>query len=288
MTTIPAQLLPIIDEMYSKGETAINIGKAIGIGKGRIFSYLKESGQIKKGGFKKLISSEKELEAVDLYNTGLSTSEVAERLNLGQSTIVYIIQKYGASRTLSESHQKYSQEIKDSAIKMYLEGHSLVAVAELHNIAHPASINQWLDEAGIPLRSRSEAAISSINHYMRGRTGEEHPLWKGGISYYPYCEKFTQEFRKRVREFFENKCCLCSKTREEEGRALQVHHVHYDKQSCCNENSPRQFILLCNSCHMKTNHNRDYWENYFSELINTKYGGKCYYTKEEYSTIKPK
>jgi hypothetical protein len=39
---------------------------------------------------------------------------------------------------------------------------------------------------------------------------------------------------------------------------------------------------------MKTNHNRDYWENYFSELINTKYGGKCYYTKEEYSTIKPK
>ena len=272
----------IIDAEYKLGKTAINIAKIIGVGKGQVFSYLKESNQIRKGGYKKMIDPELEGRVVDLYSTGLTTSQVAKEVDLGQSTIVGILQKYNAARSLSESHRKYSPELKQNAIDMYVRGHSLNAVSKFYDVTHPSSITQWLNDAGIPQRDRSEAAIGSNQHYMRGRTGEDHHLWKGGLSFGPYCPKFNKYFKRRVRAFFKHECALCGKPQSEEQRALQVHHIHYNKSSCCDVEAPREFILLCNSCHMKTNHNRDYWEEYLSDLIKTKYGGKCYYSEKEY------
>ena len=111
--------------------------------------------------------------------------------------------------------------------------------------------------------------------------GENSPNWKGGISFEPYCILFNNEFKERVRAFFDNKCALCGKTKEENGRSLCIHHVNYDKKTCCND-SERLFVPLCGSCHSKTNNNREYWEEYFKDLIKNEYGGKCYYTKEEY------
>ena len=111
--------------------------------------------------------------------------------------------------------------------------------------------------------------------------GENSPNWKGGLSFEPYCILFNNEFKERVRAFFDNKCAVCGKTKEENGRSLCIHHVNYDKKTCCND-SERLFVPLCMSCHSKTNRNRKQWEEYFKDLIKNKYGGKCYYTKEEY------
>lgn len=119
----------------------------------------------------------------------------------------------------------------------------------------------------------------------RAMKGEENPAWKGGISKTPYCEKFNEEFKRRVRDFFKNKCVLCGRTKEENGkdkRALGVHHVNYDKMVCCNDTKPL-FVIVCTHCHRKI-HFED-WCEYFTDLINTKYNGKCYYTKEEYKKI---
>jgi hypothetical protein len=42
------------------------------------------------------------------------------------------------------------------------------------------------------------------------------------------------------------------------------------------------FVPVCpNVCHSKTNHNRGYWEERFTNLIEQKYNGKCYFTEEE-------
>lgn len=114
--------------------------------------------------------------------------------------------------------------------------------------------------------------------------GENAPTWKGGISYEPYCILFNKEFKERVRAFWGNKCPICGKTEEECGKAHSVHHVGYDKEVCCNDNE-RLFVPLCPSCHSKTNHNREEWEEYFTYLISI-HGGKCYYTKEEYAELK--
>ncbi len=115
------------------------------------------------------------------------------------------------------------------------------------------------------------------------RSGEHANGWKGGISFEPYCILFNKEFKKRVRAFWGNKCPVCGKIEEESGKAHCVHHVGYDKEVCCNDNE-RLFVSLCPSCHCKTNHNREEWEEYFTHMISI-HGGKCYYTKEEYEEL---
>jgi len=110
------------------------------------------------------------------------------------------------------------------------------------------------------------------------KIGDKSPTWRGGVSFEPYCPKFNNEFKKRVRDFFENGCVLCGKTQENNGRKLYVHHVNYDKAVCCNKGKPL-FVPLCRNCHAKTNFNREYWEEYFTDLINDKYNGQCYLPK---------
>jgi hypothetical protein len=85
------------------------------------------------------------------------------------------------------------------------------------------------------------------------RTGDKNPAWCGGVSFLPYCQKFNDKFKKRVKDYYHNCCGICGSV----GR-LHIHHVDYNKMTCCDGTKPR-FIALCNVCHGKTNHNRDYW-----------------------------
>lgn len=107
-----------------------------------------------------------------------------------------------------------------------------------------------------------------------------------GGSFGKYCEKFNREFKHRVKEFFNNTCVLCGKKFPSGPSRLCVHHVHYDKGSCCDGVEYRDFVTLCNSCHCKTTMgDREYWIKYFEDFLAQNYGGKCYYTKEEYEQI---
>jgi len=111
------------------------------------------------------------------------------------------------------------------------------------------------------------------------RSGKGNHFWKGGISFEPYCQLFNNEFKNRVRAFFEHKCVECGTTQEENGQALAVHHVHYDKKTCCKEGEAvgeRKFVSLCKSCHVATNSNREFWEDWYTEIINAVYSGVCY------------
>jgi hypothetical protein len=92
------------------------------------------------------------------------------------------------------------------------------------------------------------------------RRGENNPAWRGGHSYEPYCPKFNKAFKTKVRLFFDNKCAICGRTTKHK---LDVHHVDYNKQTCCDNSKPR-FVALCRKCHVNTNHNREYWANYIS------------------------
>lgn len=113
-------------------------------------------------------------------------------------------------------------------------------------------------------------------------TKENHPNWKGGISFEPYCPKFNNEFKERVRAFFGYTCQLCGHVWQEGEVKLSVHHVNYNKKACCEQKIIPLFVPVCSGkCHLKTNYRRDYYETYFTELIMTKYDGQCYLPKEE-------
>jgi ribosomal protein L31 len=122
--------------------------------------------------------------------------------------------------------------------------------------------------------------------------GEKNPLWKGGLSFEPYCPKFNIKFRERVRAWFDYQCTECGQPQS--NKKLCVHHVYYNKQACCEKNendeyiytidgeqvkvigNPNKFVALCTTCHHKTNYNRVHWARYFEEIINNWYNGRSW------------
>jgi hypothetical protein len=129
-------------------------------------------------------------------------------------------------------------------------------------------------------RVQTKETRLKISEKNRGSNGGN---WLGGISFEPYCERFNDEFKDRVREFWLNICFECGKIQG--SRKLHVHHIHYNKKMCC-DGSIQDVVPLCHSCHAKTNHDRDYWENHLTKkLYDIHPDGKCFFTKSEYKTL---
>lgn len=126
----------------------------------------------------------------------------------------------------------------------------------------------------------NDEGMKKMSEKLTGRTGEQCPNWMGGISYLPYCEKFDNDLKNRVREFFNCCCYVCGKNEIDNGRKLDVHHVAYNKDTCC-DNSKPLFVPLCRSCHSKTRGNREYWEEFFTVSLEYLTDGKCFYSKED-------
>lgn len=156
-----------------------------------------------------------------------------------------------ATRTIAEE----SDERKESFRRRLSDGFDTDALSELP--VKPRDI----ERRGIALRPVP-------------KKGPRSPAWRGGISFEPYCPKFNNDFKERVREFFGRVCAECGAP--EEDRKLSVHHVNFRKDACCEETVIPLFVPLCQSCHTKTNVDREYWETRFTTLINEKHGGKCY------------
>ena len=146
---------------------------------------------------------------------------------------------------------------------------------------------------GIPCATETRVKIGDANRIKRLGThhsletcekisaslsNENNPMWKGGVSFEPYCSKFNEKFKERVRAFFGYKCMFpgCDHVWQPGEKKLAVHHVNYDKTSCCSDAIPL-FVPVCpGSCHAKTNHNRGYYEKVFTDMIMNEYNGECY------------
>jgi len=105
--------------------------------------------------------------------------------------------------------------------------------------------------------------------------GEKSVQWLGGPSDETSGERygygFTEKLKKSIRLRDDCTCQKCSKTQEEEGKKLAVHHIDYDKKN----NEPTNLITLCCVCHAKTTHGkRNYWTKYCNELILKIYSGE--------------
>jgi len=96
---------------------------------------------------------------------------------------------------------------------------------------------------------------------------EKHWNWQGGKSFEPYGKNFNNLFKRRIRKRDNQICMLCGIHREKLSRALEVHHIDYNKKLSV----PHNCISLCISCHMKTNYNRNHWIEFFQQLLSEKY-----------------
>jgi hypothetical protein len=68
---------------------------------------------------------------------------------------------------------------------------------------------------------------------------------------------------------------------------LHCHHVEYNKQACC-DGEPVHFAALCNNHHGESNFDRARWEAMLHRIIDEIYGGRSYYTKEEWEALRRK
>jgi len=88
------------------------------------------------------------------------------------------------------------------------------------------------------------------------KRGEKNLMWIDGRSALnePYSPSWTPELKQSIRQRDKFICAICQCY-----PAFQVHHIDYNKKNC----EPENLIILCKKCHGKTNHNRNYWINYF-------------------------
>ena len=113
-----------------------------------------------------------------------------------------------------------------------------------------------------------ERAKEMKKNFSIKRKGSGNSMWRGGISFEPYDKNFNNKFKNNIRRRDNQICILCNIHREKLKRALDVHHIDYNKLLSVKENC----LCLCNSCHTKTNSNRKHWTKFFQSLLNEKYG----------------
>ena len=160
-----------------------------------------------------------------------------------------------------KSHLHGERILNKELYKLYIiQKKNTVEISEIIGVS-PPTISNWLHEANIKIRSPKERNLGEMNpmYGKSGQRGVKHWNWKGGISDDKYCYLFNERFKELIRNLYNRHCFLCGKTEEENGRRLDVHHVNYDKNCLCNTEC--EFVPLCISCHVKTNHNRKYWED---------------------------
>jgi hypothetical protein len=96
--------------------------------------------------------------------------------------------------------------------------------------------------------------------------GEGNPVWRGGISFEPYCEIWAdQDYKQSIKERDENKCLnpYCFKT----SKTLVIHHIDYNKKNC----HPSNLITVCDSCNGRANKDREWHEAWYKAIIHRRY-----------------
>lgn len=249
--------LPLVDEeitnRYDAGETPKELGEACGCSECPILKAIKRAGgrlrTISEAKIKALPITDKELRK--RYEDGENASELAEEYGCYPPKICRAIKRAGGIlRDNGEAHYKKLPFTEVEVRKLYESGKTSRELAEICGCSSPM-IGDVVRRAG---------------GEMRDIIGENSHLWKGGVSFEPYCHKFNKRFKESIREKFGRVCFLCPTTEEENGRKLNVHHVNYNKDCLCDD-SECEFVPLCDSCHSKTNHNQDYWESYIMAAL---------------------
>jgi len=138
---------------------------------------------------------------------------------------------------------------------------------------HTKETKQKMSEShkGLKLSEETKEKISKANkgkilseETVRKLSGENNHNWKGGISFERYSQDWTDDLKEAVRKRDNYICQLCGLHQDElDGwnKKLDVHHIDYQK----NNLDPGNLVILCRSCHLKTNYDRDYWERYLKE-----------------------
>lgn len=226
--------------------------------------------------------------AISDRRTGQKATE-ATRVILSNCRKKYYEDHPEAMEKFSKNHpmKKPENAMKTSTgLKRYYEDHPEIIIKKSEFMKNRHKNYPELNPMKIPeVAAKISAAKKKWHSEHPGIfVGSNNPCWRGGTSFEPYCPKWNRDLQERIRAFFNYECIICGKPQSENGRALNCHHVEYNKQACC-DGEPVHFAALCNSCHTRTNFNRDAWTYILHRIIDELYAGCSYFTKEEWKEI---
>lgn len=152
-------------------------------------------------------------------------------------------------------HKEYYVKRKENFKCYYIEHREkLIANTRVNQEKH--FVNFICQECGQQASGPAESKFCSRKCRNTHNVGPKSSNWRGGISSWPYCPKFNESLKERVRSQFGRRCFLSGK--EENGRKLAVHHCDYLKSQGC-QGQRWSLLPLDHSWHSKTNTKRWYW-----------------------------
>ena len=153
----------------------------------------------------------------------------------------------------------HTDETKEKLRKKSIEIHQN---PEIHK-KYIDALRKWHKEH--PDFTRGENNGFYGKHHKEGfNIGESNGMWNGGSSKEPYPFGFDDTLKEFVRKRDLYTCQLCNRTEKDLDSIFSVHHIDYVKKNIDLKN----LITLCQSCHGKTNFNREDWTKYL--VKNTK------------------
>jgi hypothetical protein len=179
-------------------------------------------------------------------------------------------------RKLSSKPRKYLDELIHSLADDYVYfDDSIEELAKNYEITSKTMIPRLMNKAvekGFITREQYESAESRKR--SQNATGEHNANFNNWSSLLPYSPEFDK-LAPEIRERDNHTCQVCDKKEKENGRALDVHHIDYNKDN----NDPTNLISLCLECHSPTSGanktTRKVWTELFQEMIEEIYLAKC-------------
>lgn len=168
-----------------------------------------------------------------------------------------------ANKTHSERMKKSFRENENHPFKpkfgkpsnRYIDGRkNKIYYCKICNINEIGYYTYWFG------KSRCKSCAKKEDSYKI--VGKNNPSWNGGTSLELYPLGWTKTFKEQIRHRDGYKCQICGKPEVESNRRLDIHHKDYNKENINSNN----LITLCQSCHGKTNGNREYWKRYFNQI----------------------
>jgi len=121
-------------------------------------------------------------------------------------------------------------------------------------------VQTYCKDCGVILPNRYATRCRECFHeYQKSDMFHPHNYIEGNS--HDYSKTFTRKLRRDIRTRDGDKCYLCGGTHTT--RALDVHHIDYDKDNSNKGN----LIALCIHCHIQTNGNRLYWRYKLTNLM---------------------
>jgi hypothetical protein len=128
-----------------------------------------------------------------------------------------------------------------------------------------AIASAWTDEMREAARERGKRYAQDrewLERIAKAVSGENNPMWQGGIANAGYAPGFCKSLKLQIRTRDNFTCQLCGMNEQELGYTLSIHHSDYDKTN----HSPTNLFATCKRCNSFVNTRRDFWQAYFADL----------------------